>query len=110
MHNYLFAVPSFLIYSRDNDDMKSSKHHVTLFYVNFPALKNNKTNKTHSSSRKTITSNVLGKKYATHLTSTLTPSGVNRLLLQCHIHKPKGKGIRISKLSNFCDYHQIAII
>ena len=64
----------------------------------------------HSASRKTISNNVLGKKYATHLTSTLTPSGVNRLFLQCHIHNPKGKGIRISKLSNFCDYQQIAII
>ena len=64
----------------------------------------------HSALRKTISSNVLGKKYATHLTSTSTPSGVNRLLLQCHIHNPKGKGIRISKLSNFCDYQQIAII
>ena len=72
--------------------MKSSKRHVTLFMLIFLLLKITKQAK-HSSSRKTISSNVLGKKYATHLTSTLTPSGVNRLLLQYHIHKPKGKGI-----------------
>jgi len=48
MHNYLFALPLFLIYSRDNDDMKLSKRHVTLFMfiVYFPASKNNKTNRT----------------------------------------------------------------